>query len=59
MADQFDKNFYLPRIEGENLLCCPFGKDTELCDSCFKTKEPTTNPVEKGLIDKKESESLL
>ena len=46
-----DKNFYLPKIGGENLLCCPFGKNTELCESCFKTKEPTTNPVRKNLID--------
>ncbi len=45
------KNFFLPKIEGENLLCCPFSKDAELCESCFKTKEPTTEPVEKNLID--------
>ena len=51
LLEDFDKNFYLPKIEGETLLCCPFGKDTKLCDSCFKTKEPATNPIEKGLID--------
>ena len=51
LLEDFDKKFYLPKIEGENLLCCPFGKEDELCDSCFKTKEPTTNPIEKGLID--------
>ena len=45
------KNFFLPRIEGEDLLCCPYGKDDKLCESCFKTKEPLTNPVEKDLID--------
>lgn len=45
------KNFYLPKIEGENLLCCPFGEKDELCESCFKTKEPTTESVEKDLID--------
>ena len=46
-----DKKFYLPKIDGENLLCCPFDKNTELCESCFKTKEPTTNPIGKDLID--------
>ena len=51
LLEDFNKNFYLPKIDGENLLCCPFGKDTKLCDSCFKTKEPTTEAVEKGLID--------
>lgn len=45
------KIFYLPKINGENLLCCPFNKDDELCESCFKTKEPTTSPVEKSIID--------
>ena len=51
LLEDSDKNFYLPKIEGENLLCCPFNKDTELCESCFKTKEPTTEPVKKDLID--------
>ena len=51
LLEDSDKNFYLPKIDGENLLCCFFSKDTELCESCFKTKEPTTEPVEKSLID--------
>ena len=45
------KNFYLPKIDGENLLCCPYKMGDRLCTSCFKTQEPTTNPVEKSLID--------
>jgi 5-formyltetrahydrofolate cyclo-ligase len=45
------KNFYLPKIDGESLLCCPYNQDEELCESCFKTKEPITTPVEKDLID--------
>lgn len=45
------KNFYLPKIDGENLLCCPYNQNEELCESCFKTKEPITTPVEKDLID--------
>ena len=51
LLKDFDKNFYLPKIDGKNLLCCPFSKDTELCESCFKTKEPATEAVEKDLID--------
>lgn len=42
------KNFYLPKIDGENLLCCSYSEEEELCESCFKTKEPrvstNTNP---------------
>ena len=45
------KNFYLPKIEGENLLCCPYNENDNLCESCFKTKEPLTEPCEKSLID--------
>ena len=45
------KNFFLPKIKGENLLCCPFSQGGELCISCFKTKEPNTEPIEKDLID--------
>ncbi len=45
------KEFYLPRIDGENLLCCPFSEGDELCLSCFKTKEPLKAPVDKGSID--------
>ena len=33
------KNFFLPKIDGKNLLCCPYFQDEELCESCFKTKE--------------------
>lgn len=45
------KNFYLPKIDGENLLCCPFSEGDELCESCFKTLEPTTNPCDKQMMD--------
>ena len=45
------KKFYLPRIEGNELLCCPYSCGDELCESCFKTKEPITEPCKKSLID--------
>lgn len=40
------KNFYLPRIDSEKLLCCPFKKGDKLCESCFKTKEPLSEPTQ-------------
>ena len=45
------KNFYLPRINGEDLFCCPYCKGDILLISKFKTKEPTSEPVDKNLID--------
>lgn len=51
LLEDSNKSFYLPKIDGENILCCPFDENTELCESCFKTKEPTTEPVEKDSID--------
>ncbi len=45
------KQFYLPKIEGENLLCCSFKEGEELCESCFKTLEPLTEACDKNLID--------
>lgn len=45
------KNFYLPKINGKELLCCPYLESEELCLSCFKTKEPSTLPINKNLID--------
>ena len=51
LLDDKEKKFYLPKIDGKNLLCCPYIQGEELCESCFKTKEPLTEPVEKDLID--------
>ena len=42
------KKFYLPKIDGENLLCCPYGEGDELCVSCFKTFEPVTEACDKN-----------
>lgn len=51
LTKDHSKKFYLPKICGKDLLCCPFNNEKELCVSCFKIKEPTSNPVEKSLID--------
>ena len=45
------KNFYLPKISNNELLCCPYNKSDKLCESCFRTKEPLTKPVDKAIID--------
>ncbi len=45
------KNFYLPKINGQELLCCPYSTGDELCVSCFQTKEPLTNADDKNKID--------
>ena len=40
LTEDKTKNFYLPKIDGDNLLCCKFEENTELCESCFHTMEP-------------------
>ena len=45
------KNFYLPKINDKELLCCPYNLNDELCESCFKTKEPIKNPVSESILD--------
>ncbi len=45
------KTFYLPKINGENLLCCKFNQDTKLCESCFHTKEPDGFSEDKSILD--------
>lgn len=51
LLDDKNKNFYFPRIQGKDLLCCPYEPGCELTQSCFNTLEPISEPVEKGLID--------
>lgn len=46
-----DKNFYLPKVQGENLVVCPYKKGDKLVESKFKTKEPTTKPVDLSVLD--------
>ncbi|MBE7710932.1 MAG: 5-formyltetrahydrofolate cyclo-ligase [Cyanobacteria bacterium SIG31] len=45
------KSFYLPKINGENLLCCSYKRGDELCESCFKTKEPLTDSISDKILD--------
>lgn len=45
------KKFYLPKIDGDNLQCCPFTEDTILSDSVFNTKEPVSEACNPALMD--------
>lgn len=46
-----DKNFYLPRVCGENLSICPFKLGDELIKSDFNVCEPCSNPIDPKLLD--------
>lgn len=46
-----DKNFYLPRVDGRNLLVCPYNIGDDLVTSKFWTEEPTTKPIDTNILD--------
>ncbi len=46
-----DKNFYLPRVEGEKLLICPYDCNVKLKKSEFNVLEPCSVPVSPDVID--------
>lgn len=46
-----DKNFYLPKVNGEKLLVCPYKKGDELTISDFNTQEPTTKAIDPEILD--------
>ena len=45
LLDDETKTFYLPKIDGEDMLCCKYGKGEPLCESSFHTKEPVSENV--------------
>lgn len=45
------KNFYLPKVDGENLLVCPYNKGDKLIKAAFNTEEPLTAPVNAEILD--------
>lgn len=51
ITEDNSKVFYLPKIDGEDLLCCKYDKDLPLCESCFHTKEPLTEPQNQSILD--------
>lgn len=46
-----DKNYYLPKVKGDELLVCPYKKGDELTTSEFGTKEPLTEPVDPSILN--------
>ena len=51
LTEDENKLFYLPKINGNDILCCKYDKDLPLCESCFHTKEPLTEPQNQSIID--------
>lgn len=46
-----NKQFYLPKVIGKDMAVCPYKSGDELTLSEFKTKEPTSAPVNSSIID--------
>jgi 5-formyltetrahydrofolate cyclo-ligase len=46
-----DKNFYFPRVDGENLLVCPNSINIQFKKSKFNIFEPCSNPVNSEILD--------
>lgn len=45
------KNFYLPRVEGEDIVVCPYQKGDILQTSSFKVYEPCSKAVSADILD--------
>lgn len=45
------KNFYLPKVNGQNLFVCPFSKGQILEKSSFNIMEPCSSPVNPEILD--------
>lgn len=46
-----NKNFYLPKIEGEDMLVCPYKIGDKMSISSFKTQEPKSEPINPEILD--------
>lgn len=46
-----DKEFYLPKVQGEELLVCPYKQGDELVVAEFDTQEPLTAPINPDILD--------
>lgn len=46
-----DKNFYLPRVFGDDLEICPYRKGDELKKSDFSVMEPICESVDANILD--------
>lgn len=50
-AEENGKSFYLPKVDGEDLLVCPYSFGDELTDSKFGTKEPKSPAINPEFLD--------
>lgn len=46
-----NKNFYLPKIIGNEIYACPYKPGDKLILSEYKTHEPVTEPVSRNILD--------
>ena len=46
-----DKNFYLPKVSGQNLLVCPFKHGDKLEKSSMGIYEPVSEPINPEILD--------
>ena len=46
-----NKNFYFPKVAGENLLVCPYDGSIRLEKSSLNIYEPVSEPVEAEILD--------
>ena len=46
-----NKNFYFPKVNGEELLTCPFEKGVDFQKSSLHINEPCSNPVNSDILD--------
>lgn len=46
-----NKKFYLPKVQGDELVVCPYKAGDNLVVSKFNTKEPLSEPVNPDILD--------
>ncbi len=51
LLEDKSKQFYLPKVDGDNLLCCPYCFEDEVYPSCYGIYEPLKQNVNPDLID--------
>ena len=51
LLDFEDRNFYLPRMNGKNLECCPYKKGDDLVIKKYNIKEPQTECISCPKLD--------
>lgn len=51
MTNDRTKHFYLPRVEGDKMVVCPYKKGDKLKSSGFGVMEPVCEPVSPDILD--------